>query len=147
MVCLCTTLSFLHCVIGYTYIMIENETIKSAKWNIVFHGRRCICHIQTLKIICTSRICISNHIMSNSKCDRALGLLYALHGSHMCPWGTFIPLGALYVPWGSCARPPSSVRPLPSTRARPRTLFMPLGAILCPLGLFYAPWGSCAHPL
>jgi hypothetical protein len=31
-------LSFLHCVIGYTYVLIENETIKSAKWNIVFYG-------------------------------------------------------------------------------------------------------------
>jgi hypothetical protein len=28
----------LHCVIGYTYVLIEKETIKSAKWNIVFYG-------------------------------------------------------------------------------------------------------------
>jgi hypothetical protein len=28
----------LHCVIGYTYALIEKETIKSAKWNIVFYG-------------------------------------------------------------------------------------------------------------
>jgi hypothetical protein len=49
-------LSFLHCVIGYTYVMIENETIKSVEWNIVFHGRKCVCYIQTLKIIYTSEI-------------------------------------------------------------------------------------------
>jgi hypothetical protein len=47
MVCLCTTLSFLHCVIGYTYVMIEKETIESAEWNVVFHGRICVCYIQT----------------------------------------------------------------------------------------------------
>jgi hypothetical protein len=34
MVRLCTALSSLHCVIGYTYVLIEKETIKSAKWNI-----------------------------------------------------------------------------------------------------------------
>jgi hypothetical protein len=28
----------LYCVIGYTYVLIEKETIKSAKWNIVFYG-------------------------------------------------------------------------------------------------------------
>jgi hypothetical protein len=38
MVRLCTTLSFLHYVIEYTYFLIEKETIKSAKWNIVFYG-------------------------------------------------------------------------------------------------------------
>jgi hypothetical protein len=38
MVCLCTALSFLHYVIGYTYVLIEKETIKSANWNIVFYG-------------------------------------------------------------------------------------------------------------
>jgi hypothetical protein len=38
MVRLCTALSFLHCVIGYTYVLIKKETIKSAKWNIVFYG-------------------------------------------------------------------------------------------------------------
>jgi hypothetical protein len=38
MVRLCTALSFLHCMIGYTYVLIEKETIKSAKWNIVFYG-------------------------------------------------------------------------------------------------------------
>ena len=37
MVCLYTALSFLHYVIGYTYALIERETIKSAKWNIVFY--------------------------------------------------------------------------------------------------------------
>jgi hypothetical protein len=42
-----STLSFLHCVIGYTYVMIENKTIKNVEWNIVFYGRRCICYIQT----------------------------------------------------------------------------------------------------
>jgi hypothetical protein len=56
MVCLCTTLSFLYYVIGWTYVMIENETIKSVEWNIVFHGRKCVCYIQTLKIIYTSEI-------------------------------------------------------------------------------------------
>jgi hypothetical protein len=98
MVCFCTRLSFLHCVIGYSYVMIENESIKIIEWNVVFHGRRCICYIQTLKIICTSMItlqCISNHIISNSICDRALGLLYAPHGSRMCPWGFFMPPRAL----------------------------------------------------
>jgi hypothetical protein len=34
----CTILSFLHCVIRYTYVLIEKETIKSTKWNIVFYG-------------------------------------------------------------------------------------------------------------
>jgi hypothetical protein len=38
MVRLCTALSFLHCVIRYTYVLIEKETIKSTKWNIVFYG-------------------------------------------------------------------------------------------------------------
>jgi hypothetical protein len=94
MVCLCTTLSFLHCVIGYTYVLIEKETIKSAKWNIVFYGRRCVCYILTLKIICTSRICISNHIMSNSKCDRALGLMYVPLGLCMRPKGPVCAPGA-----------------------------------------------------
>jgi hypothetical protein len=35
---LCTALSFLHCMIGYTYVLTKRETIKSAKWNIVFYG-------------------------------------------------------------------------------------------------------------
>jgi hypothetical protein len=30
-------LSFLHCVIGYTYVFIEKNNIKSAKWNRVFY--------------------------------------------------------------------------------------------------------------
>jgi hypothetical protein len=154
MVCLCTTLSFLHCVIGYTYVLIEKETIKSAKWNIVFYGRRCVCYILTLKIICTSRICISNHIMSNSKCDRALGLLYAPQGFHMCPWGSFIPSGALLCPRGLFYALGALVHaPPPPMHACPGTLIMPLGAhfcplglFLCPLGLIYAPWSSCAPP-
>jgi hypothetical protein len=146
MVHLCTALSFLHCVIGYIYVLIENATIKSAKWNIVFYGRRCVCYILTLKIICTSRICISNHIMSNSKCDRVLGLLYAplslylrpralvcTQGSRMCPWGTFMPPRALvYTSPQACVPPPPNA-------CAPKGFLMPLGAHLCPLGLINAP--------
>jgi hypothetical protein len=117
MVCLCTTLSFLHCVIGYTYVMIENETIKSARWNIVFHSRRCVCYIQILKIICTLRICISNHKMSNFKCDRVLGLLYAFHGSCMCLCALLYPRGLFYALWGSCMPPPLCMRAAPCVHA------------------------------
>jgi hypothetical protein len=142
-------------MIGYTYVLIEEKTIKSAKWNILFYGRRCVCFILTLKIICTPRICIFNHTMSNSKCDKTLGLLYAplglcmrlqapvcapwvpnaLWNSYMCPGGLVCP-----------PPPPSSMHtpPLP-IRAPPLTYACPL-LLVRTLGLLYAPWDSCVHP-
>jgi hypothetical protein len=115
--------------------------------NIVFYGRRCVCYSLTLKIICTSRICISNHIMSNSKCDRALGLPYASHGLY-APWGTF------YALYGSFVFPGALVCPLPPcVRASPTRVHSPSPLPMRTLGLFYAPWASfmppwnsCVHP-
>jgi hypothetical protein len=147
MVCLCTALWFLHCMIGYTYVLIEEKTIKSAKWNILFYGRRCVCFILTLKIICTPRICIFNHTMSNSKCDKTLGLLYAPLGLCMrlqapvcAPWVPNALWNSYMCPGGlvcyTCPPPHLCVPPL--TRAYPR-------ALVCALGLLCTPSLICAH--
>jgi hypothetical protein len=78
--------------------------------------------------------------MSKSKYKRALGLLHALHGSRMCPWGSFMPPTALVHASPSHARPFGNLRRPYGNRVHL------VGAMCAPITTVYASKAAMCAP-